>query len=507
MCVKEVEFHSASAVIWRPSGRLLSPFVSTLLTAAVASKFALLAKRRPVASSRWLPLFQSWRPLAGLDRLNAGEPLVNVMMLGGMVVAATSFSLSTLIALLSVPEIYQPWLLRGLPLVAALVALRSLLLALRWGPVTLDQMKHLQEWMLQSPDLSHAVSHWIRPGQRFYQGDYLAIRNAAAFELRYAHGRALGQASSPLPQWFIAFMNRRFHRAQVAASSSQKINPQKAWSVAQADNQMWVQSQVAQGVGNPAWPVGLSSEERKRLQALETAWASRRVPLVAQPSAPQVQVWAGWVRHRTSAFRRCWEGVTWSQAWLRPAGWAFLRGWVVSGVVLFIASKLASIQRTALALPPSEAAGSWVGQWALLFLESMRPLSPHLWVIALIVGGMSALHAALSGLRLMHLRKAWWSLPLSAVGRQRLEELLFEAPAVRGPFLSRLGVNLTQADLAFARGASQVLARHHRQAQEEADRERNTTAMEGLPAMAAYRARMLEAKLPLVETPSVRPRL
>ena len=475
----------------------------------VASKFARLAKHRPVASNRWLPLFRSWRLLAWLDRLNAGESLVNVMMLGAMVIAATSFSMSALAVLLSVPPAYQSWLLRGLPCLAALVALRSLLLALRWGPVTLNQMKHIQEWMLQSPALSHAVSHWIRPGQRFYQGDYLAIRNAAAFEIRYAHGRALGQASSLSPQaeWFSAFMNRLFHRAQVAASSSQNTDPQKAWTVAQADNQTWVQSQVAQGVGNPAWPVGLSSEERKRLQALETAWASRRVPLVAQPSAPQVQVWAGWVRHRASAFRRCWEGVTWSQAWLRPAGWAFLRGWVVSGVVLFIAGKMATMRRTALGLPPSEASSSWMGQWALLFLESLEKAFPHLWVIALAVGAVSALHIALSGLHLLHLRKAWWSLPLSAVGRQRLEEILFEAPAVRGPFLSRLGVNLTQADLAFARGASQVLARHHRQAQEDADREQNTAAMEGLPAMAAYRARVLEANLPMAEAPSVRSRL
>ncbi len=473
----------------------------------VSSKFALLAKHRAVASSRCLPLFRSWRPLAWLDRLNAGEPLVNVMMLGAMVIAATSFSMSALTALLSVPKAYQSWLLWGLPCLAALVALRSLLLAFRWGPVTLDQMKHIQEWMLRSPDLSHAVSHWIRPGQRFYQGDYLAIRNAAAFELRHAHGRALGQASSPSPQWLSALFNRLFHRAQVAALRSQKIDPQKAWSVARADNQAWVQRQIAQGAGGSAWPMGLSPQERERLQVLETAWASRRVPSVAQLSAPQVQVWAGWVRHRASAFRRCWEGVTWSQAWLRPADWAFLRGWVVSGVVLYIASKMAAMQRTALDLPPSEASGNWVGQGVLLLLESLEAVSPHLWVIALIVGVMSALHAALSGLSLLHLRKAWWSLPLSAVGRQRLEELLFEAPAVRGPFLSQLHTSLSHADLAFVQGAAQVLARHHRQAQEEADREQNTTAMESLPAMAAYRARVLEANLPMAEAPSVRPRL
>ena len=476
-------------------------------TTAVASKFVRLAKHRPVASSRCLSLFRSWRPLAWLDRLNAGEPLVNVMMLGAMVIAATSFSMSALTALLSVPKDYQSWLLWGLPCLAALVALRSLLLAFRWGPATLDQMKHIQEWMLQSPDLSHAVSHWIRPGQRFYQGDYLAIRNAAAFELRYAHGRTLGQASSPSPQWLSALFNRLFRRAQVAALRPQKIGPQKAWSLAQADNQTWVQSQIAQRVRSSAWPPGLSSQERKRLQVLEAAWASRRVPSVAQLPAPQVQVWAGWVCPRASAFRRSWEGVTWAKAWLLPAGWAFLRGWVVSGVVLYIASKMAAMQRTALDLPTSEASGNWVGQGVLLLLESLEAVSPHLWLIALVVGGVSALHAALSGLRLLQLRKDWWSLPLSEVGRRHLEELLFEAPAVRGPFLSRLGTCLTHADLAFVRGAAQVLARYHRQAQEEADREQNTAAMEGLPAMADYRARVLEANLPMAEAPSVRPRL
>lgn len=473
----------------------------------VASKFARLAKHRPVASNRWLPLFRSWRLLAWLDRLNAGESLVNVIILGAMVIAATSFSMSALTVLLSVPPAYQSWLLRGLPCLAALVALRSLLLAFRWGPVTLNQMKHIQEWMLQSPALSHAVSHWIRPGQRLYQGDYLAIRNAAAFELRHAHGRALDQTFIESPQWFIAFMNRLFYRAQVAASSPQNTDPQKAWRVTRADNQAWAQSHRAQGVGNPAWPAGLSPQEMQHLQALEIEWAAWRAPSVSQLSARQVQAWAGWIRHRASAFQRCWEGVTWAQAWLGPAGWAFLRGWVVSGLVLYTASKMAALQRTALELPSSEASGNWVGQGVLLLLESVEAVFPHLWSTAMIVGCMSALHVTVLGFRVLSLRKAWWSLPLSAEGRRHLEELLFEAPAVRGPFLSRLGIDLTQADLAFVRRAHQVLARHHRQTQEEAEREQNTAAMEGLPAMAAYRARMLEAKLPLVETPSVRPRL
>lgn len=64
-----------------------------------------------------------------------------------------------------------------------------------------------------------------------------------------------------------------------------------------------------------------------------------------------------------------------------------------------------------------------------------------------------------------------------------------------GPLLAHVGTDLCQADLNFARRAAKILARYQRDLSARQDVEQRQQAMEGLPVMAQYRARQLDAVL------------
>ena len=492
---------------------------------AIARTFQRLANRRAVASRPLPALFRPWPALRWLDRLNQGEALVNVVSLGMVLSAVVAFAVSALVKLLQVPALYEAWVVWVPTVLMAGLAVRSALMALRWGPVTLEQLGHIQSWMANSPGLSQAVSNWIRPGQPFLQGDYLAIRHAAAFEKRHSQGRSLAQASSPAPQWLSTLMNRFHHRATVPTSSTQngqvagKVNPfviritaapQKAllaWQSSMADNLSWIVNKRAAVTKTSSWPSGLLPEETQRLQAIEDQWNKRRAPSTPF-TARQVQAWtAKWFQAPSYSIGQRREGLNWWKAWLRPAAWAGFRGWAMSGAFLFIVSELATVQSRALELPTSKEDQSLVGAGVIRFLELLEDSGEFLWVFALAVGVFSALHIALTTLPMWRLRASWWTLPLSPAGRRRLDQELSNAPALFGPFVAQLGTTLTQADLAFVQEASKVLERHHRQAQEAEDQQKNTAAMDSLPAMAAYKARVLEAALPPAQAAPARPRL
>jgi hypothetical protein len=473
---------------------------------AIAAKFDHLSRHRAVASRPVPALFRPWSALRWFDRLNAGEDLPNVLLLGMLTTAGVLFAGAPLVNLFDLPEAFRPWVVWTPTVLMGLVSLRSVLLALRWGPVTLGQLRHIQGWMAQSPALSHAVSAWIRPGQPFLQGDYLAIRHAAAFERRHAQGRSLNEASSPAPQWFATAVNW-LHQKPLRAQLGAPIEAQATWGKALADNQAWVLAQCAGAVGASSWPSSLLPQENQRLQELESQWVFRRSGQPPSLSPLGVRAWATMLHAQRQGWGQLRQGLVWWKAWLRPAAWAGVRGWIVSGVILYVAGATANMQSHALELPSSEEAGSMVGQWALGFMELFKPYEQFLWIFALTVGAMSALHIAAVSHPMWRLKKSWWSLPLSPAGVTRLELLLSDAPALRDPFLSRVGAGLTQADLAFVQEASKVLERHHLQAKAEEDQAKNTAAMDSLPAMAAYRARVLEAALPAAQAVPARPRL
>lgn len=107
-----------------------------------------------------------------------------------------------------------------------------------------------------------------------------------------------------------------------------------------------------------------------------------------------------------------------------------------------------------------------------------------------------------SWIRLAQLRSIWWSLPLSPSGRTQLSKLVSRLPHLRGCFAHPDKHDLTQADLALARRASRAMkdvVAHH-ETMEEMDRRAH--ALEQLPSMAEYRARLLAARLETSLEPS-----
>ena len=89
--------------------------------------------------------------------------------------------------------------------------------------------------------------------------------------------------------------------------------------------------------------------------------------------------------------------------------------------------------------------------------------------------------------------------------RLALTALLSLFPALRGPLLAHVGAELCQADLAFARQDSRVLARYQHEVSVKDEEATRMEAMEGLPAMAEYRARQLDERL-VAASVSVGPR-
>ena len=71
---------------------------------AIAAKFDRLSRHRAVASRPVPALFRPWSALRWFDRLNAGEDLPNVLVLGLMATAVVLFAGAPLVNLFHLPE-------------------------------------------------------------------------------------------------------------------------------------------------------------------------------------------------------------------------------------------------------------------------------------------------------------------------------------------------------------------------------------------------------------------
>lgn len=268
-----------------------------------------------------------------------------------------------------------------------------------------------------------------------------------------------------------------------------------AWSDTLRENSGWALAIQRNPHAGTAWPAGLTPIEQARLNDLEALWNQRRAQRHEPISDQEKEVWTKWVHAAPRSERRRPEGMSWQHASLAKAGRMFMKYWLVLGVVFFFCGSMADIQREALYAPVWEKPEGWLQKLMVTILGWAIWLKDQVYWLAPAVAFPIALWSLMDSLPLHILAPRWWSLPLGPEGREELNRMLFENPASKEPFLARLGPGMVQADLAFVRQAAGVLERYQREEAHQQELERAAAAIEGLPAMATYRARLLENAL------------
>ena len=481
---------------------------------AIAAKFAKLSRHQPVSSGhmhRWLMVGQKpWKTfdgwVEGVSVLNSWVALFLVALFVGVSIVCEALSR------LGMPQAGLTAVLAGIGIPSLLFALRMVLVSWWWGRVSLHQMQEIAGWMGASPALSKAVSTWLRPGMNLHEGDYRAIRHAAAYELRYAHGSTIAPRTTVI-QWAGSLGRLR------SSPRQSHVNLQESRSAlqeAQQKSKAWVQNQWALSPAT-TWPQRLTAKEQQALLDLE-AW---RKDVDAHPrplSDAQALAWGNRIHLDMAPVPRGREGFSLSVALWRSTAWRggveFFRfaslAWVAGSMGKFFFRTLVEGKKD----------GTPEGGMGLLsefnFWVFEKVSSVLLWVwdhvgwIGLGFAVFAMLVVAISDLALRKVAQIWWSLPLSERGFQELERLVEAFPQTRGPMLRFADPAwLTQADLAFVRRASHVLRRLRQEDLAFSDLQLRDEALESLPALQEYRARELAKRLEssfAQAPPAVRPR-
>lgn len=451
-------------------------------------RLAALKARKPFQDSTWKGLLVLDEGSATLFRaISCSFPHA----LGVMALAVVLF-LAPLV-FMALPSPWS-WVSGGLLLVLSLTLARGFLHGRIIGPVLEEQAEKMHGWFAQSPALTEAASHWASADSVWRQADYHRVRLAYREECR-----ARGAAT---PRWQVDLFG--FSHLPRALRFFERYLPLQWCEPSridmQGDREVGEDWLAQARVFAPVDPGGYTPKERGLLNQCVARY-SRRQQLFGEVKAglsARLEALAG-LSH-ASGLR---EGGPWRTA-LLPV---FLLHTLAGYVVLFFATLIMVPVFLGLQWFVADALGSTSSLvWAVSWAKGL--LSSHPGTVLAVLCASPLLGASLLlALRYVRLRvpipkgsvcplpAAWEHLPLSSFARQRLGSLLQENPRVASWFFAHVGQELRQVEYRFARELWHAMARVDVRDVAHTGAEKALEAIRGLPATAAYEARLLAEQM------------